>query len=242
MTHPKIVVIGHQGFIGSHLADHLTYSLGIDIKSSRDFRDDAQTVLCLDADVIILLAAEHLTQTRDMYTYNLSLYNALSPLRRPHIIFASSAAVYTDSLLPHVEEEECLPSTLYGKSKLLGEQIIQDVCDDYTILRFSNVFGSGEGHGVIDVFEHGGRTIYGDGSQVRDYIDVDTVCKAIAAVANNPTRYNHKIYNVSSGVGQTVNTVFKVHGRGKPIYKLPRSFDVPYSVLDNSLATIEGLL
>lgn len=242
MSRLKKIVIGSGGFIGSHLMPLMPDAVGIDLKDGNNFCDWENVRKCQNADVIILLAAKHLEQTQEMYNHNLKIYEALTRLHEPHVIFISSAAVYGESLIPHTEEEDLRPSTLYGQSKALGERIVQDVFGDWTILRLSNVFGDGDGHGVIDVFKRGGQMIYGDPNNTRDFVHVDVVAKAVAAVSQEYGRYNKRIMNISSGVGKTVREVFEQHGKGKPIYVNARKTDVAYSVLSNDLATIEGLI
>lgn len=239
MKQNKILVIGGSGFIGTHLAKCLDFT-NIDLKDGNDFRDPTRVALC-EYDVIILLAAEHIEPSKYAYRYNLSIYQALSNCRG-HVIFASSAAVYGESDEPHTEDEEPEPSTIYGKSKLLGEQIVQDLFDSWTILRFANVYGDGDGHGAIDIFKRGGKTIYGSGSQVRDYIYVDDVAKSIAKVAEKYAHHSHQIYNISSGRGDTVSDMFHKHGTGIPDHHSARNHDVSYSVLSNRLAKVMKVL
>jgi nucleoside-diphosphate-sugar epimerase len=202
----------------------------------------------MEFDAVVLLAAS-LGNTHTDYALNLEIYAALARFMaasvigtQPFVVYASSAAVYGARVGLHYEDEYPQPETLYGRSKLLGEQVVQDVCSDFTILRFSNVFGDGEGSGVVDIFKRGGRTIYGDGSQVRDYISVNKVVEAINRVVASPRRYTNQLFNISSGEGETVNKVFEKYGHGDAIYEDERGWDVAYSALDNALAKEAGLL
>lgn len=242
MSTPNILIVGDRGFIGTRLSKLLPEAQGVDLKDGQDFCDPVVLQECEKADVVILLAAIHLDQTKNMYSENLRIYQALSKLSKPHIVFVSSAAVYNPSKSPHTEVEKLFPQTLYGKSKVLGERIVKDLFDNFTIVRPSNVFGNGDGHGIIDIFKRGGRTIYGDGSQVRDYISVERLTRALKKVAEDPKQYNGFTFNLSSSEGMSVNQVFDKYVGGECIRKDKRSYDVPYSVLDNGLAKEFDLL
>src|SRR3990167_8831618 len=113
-------------------------------------------------------------------------------LKLKKIIFASSAAVYAKSKkLPIKEEDIKEPISLYGVSKLLSEYLLRNYHKihglSYVSLRFANVYGprqdmSAEG-GVVAIFidkilKNDQATIFGDGTQTRDFIYVSDVVKA----------------------------------------------------------------
>jgi UDP-glucose 4-epimerase len=84
--------------------------------------------------------------------------------------------------------------------------------------------------------------IWGDGSVVRDYIYVSDVAEAFALAAN----YNgeRSVFNISTGVGTSLNELLDMVERAigrevTRVYRPSRPFDVPVSILDNSLARRE---
>ena len=123
-------------------------------------------------------------------------------LRLKKIVFASSAAVYAESKkLPLDEENIKEPISLYGVSKLLSEYLLQNYHKihglPYTSLRFANVYGprqdsSGEG-GVVAIFtdkilKNDQVTIFGNGTQTRDFIYVsDVVDACLLSLSNKVT-------------------------------------------------------
>jgi nucleoside-diphosphate-sugar epimerase len=97
---------------------------------------------------------------------------------------------------------------------------------------------------VIDIFKRGGNKIYGDGEDVRDYVNVDVVAEAIKRIALDPAKYNRQIFNISSNQPMTTNAAYMKFGNeGKAAeYLPPRGFDVRHSVLDNAKALAAGLI
>lgn len=240
-----ILIAGGEGFIGKNLerlfqSHDIAYEVA-DLKSGTDVCDVKQQY-----DVIVLLAA-NLNHDMQMFQDNLAIYR-WAMRQSAHIIYTSSAAVYADSLEPQKEDDATPAPTIYGRSKLLGEQLIKKVSDRYTILRLANVYGDGDGNGAIDIFKRGGKKIFGDGSDIRDYVSVKVVCNAIKDIALNPEKYNGETFNISSNEPMTTKAAwysyFKYDGDfgQKPEYVPPRGFDVKHSVLNNKKAVEAGLI
>jgi UDP-glucose 4-epimerase len=120
---------------------------------------------------------------------------------RPHVVFASSAAVYGGiERLPSEEGDAGRPSTPYGVGKLTVERYLHFYDRVHgmssTSLRFANVYGerqtsAGEG-GVVAIFCRellAGRAprLFGGGTQTRDFVHAADVAEAVArAVAARP--------------------------------------------------------
>lgn len=238
-----ILIAGGKGFIGSNLAKVFD-GLDNDLYEIADLKDglDVCTVDGSKYDIIVLLAA-NLGHDMDMFQDNLAIYR-WAVRQNAHIIYSSSAAVYADALEPHKETDLTPAPTIYGRSKLLGEQLITQGCKRRTILRLANVYGEGDGNGAIDIFKRGGTKIYGDGSDIRDYVHVKVVCEAIKRIALNPDQYNGGVFNISSNMPMTTRAAFASFS--KPPYEpefLPaRGFDVKHSVLNNAKAIDAGLI
>jgi nucleoside-diphosphate-sugar epimerase len=238
-----ILIAGGKGFIGSHVAKVFD-GLDVGLYEIADLKDgvDVCTVDGSKYDVIILLAA-NLGYDMQMFQDNLAIYR-WAMRQSAHIIYTSSAAVYANTSAAHTENEKPAPSTIYGKSKLLGEQFISKASKHYTFLRLSNVYGDGDGNGAIDIFKRGGNKIYGDGENVRDYVHVSVVAEAIKRVALNPDRYNQETFNISSFEPMTTNQAYMKYGNeGLAAEYLPaRGIDVAYSLLWNAKAKEAGLI
>ena len=237
-----ILIAGGDGFIGKHVAaalDNLDPNLYeiADLKRGLD-------VCAVDGnkyDVIVLLAA-NLGQDLRMFQDNMAICKWAMRQKAAHIIYTSSAAVYGDSTDAHTETDATPAPTIYGRSKLLGEQLISQACPNRTILRLANVYGDGDGNGVIDIFKRGGSNIYGMGTDIRDYVSVKVVAEAIKTIALDPAKYNREIFNISSGMGRTTNSVWDEFGQGVGNYVPSRGFDVACSVLSSAKAVNAGLI
>lgn len=122
---------------------------------------------------------------------------------------------------PTLETAPKAPLSPYGVTKLVGEQYLYYYHRvhglDYVALRYANVYGPrqdprGEA-GVVAIFsERIGRgealTVYGDGEQTRDYVDVRSVVAAnlVAGSADLPPaeRLDDRGFNVGTAVETSV--------------------------------------
>nr|MBA3977884.1 NAD-dependent epimerase/dehydratase family protein [Nitrosopumilus sp.] len=133
------------------------------------------------------------------------------------LIFASSSAVYGDVKASVLHEDLlCKPTSPYGSSKLAVENYLHSYWKTYGLecvaLRYFNVFGSRQGNnpysGVITIFvnrilKNLKPMIFGDGLQIRDFINVDDVVKAnmLSMMSKNATG---EVFNIGTGSGTTV--------------------------------------
>jgi UDP-glucose 4-epimerase len=133
------------------------------------------------------------------------------------VVFSSSASVYGDAVaLPMEEDHPFNNRTLYGATKIAGEQIFRAFNEqhglDYVGLRYMNVYGPRmDDRGtyvsvimkVLDRIERGERpVIFGDGSQAYDFVHVEDVARANVLAAKSDT--TDALYNVGTGVQTTI--------------------------------------
>lgn len=176
-------------------------------------------------DLIIHLAAQlEITKSYENSLYDLetnlvgtlNIIEAAKKNNINRIINASSGAVYgfTDNkIISWKETDNTNPNWEYGISKLAAEKYLQILNNTHNVnitnLRFSIVYGKNEWYGrVLTVFikralENKSIVIFGDGNQIRDFINVKDVCCFIELCINNKNSYN-KNYNVSSNFGISV--------------------------------------
>ena len=175
------------------------------------------------------------------------------------IVFISSGgAVYgKENNMPLKEDAITNPISSYGIQKISIEKLlylynyIYDL--DYRIVRLANPFGPyqrPDGRlGVVTTFIYKAInnepvTIYGDGSVIRDFIYIDDAIDAILNIAEgkgcDSTGKEHKLFNVGSGEGLSINEVIKciektLEKKMEIHYKEGRKSDVPVNYLDISL-------
>lgn len=166
---------------------------------------------------------------------------------------ASSAAVYGDvPVLPIEEDSLPRPASFYGLSKLTMEKYIAMYHEifglEYAVLRYANVYGERQGDfgegGVISIFTNkiaaGEKlTIYGDGTQTRDFVYAGDV--AAANYRALVTDKVNSVYNISTQTEVSVNTLVelmsKVSGKTADIdYLASREGDIYRSILSNAAA------
>ncbi len=176
------------------------------------------------------------------------------------VIFASSGGVvYGDpALLPTPEPTATLPISPYGVSKLAGEHYLRALGElhgfEGVALRYSNVYGPRQDPkseaGVVSIFvsrlvEGKPLTIFGDGTQTRDYVYVKDVARANLLAASAPvsrgSRLDGPAFNIGTGRETTVNELAAHVGRalGKtPVieYAPARAGELFRSCLDVSKA------
>ena len=129
------------------------------------------------------------------------------------VVYASSSSVYGHKLeTPITEDAEKKPINPYGETKLEAEHLVEKYSKLNTEiigLRYFNIFGKGqtlEYAGVITKFldrinEGKSPIIFGNGSQIRDFIHVSDVTKANLMAMNS----NSSNLIVNIGTGNTIS-------------------------------------
>ena len=187
----------------------------------------------------------------------LQLLNAMVAKHVRKIVFISSGGtVYGNpTYLPIDENHPTEPRVSYGITKLAIEKYLLMFQYQYgikaNILRVANPYGERQrvetAQGAVSVFlskavQNQPLEIWGDGSVTRDYLYISDVAEAFAGAVDYDGAKS--VFNISSGVGTTLNELIDIIERvlGRAVvrhYRPGRSFDVPVSVLDNSLARQE---
>ena len=197
-------------------------------------------------------------------TVNINVQGLLNVLEsaRSHGVkkfcFASSAAVYGENpIQPKVETMAPDPRSPYAITKLDGEYY----CEIYAregwlstaCLRFFNVFGPRQDPdsayaAAVPIFLHRANnnepiTIYGDGSQTRDFIYVKDIVGALAFAAETPEVQG--VFNAGYGsaltIGGLAREILKLTGSRSEIrHEQVRAGDIRHSTSDASKLRAAG--
>ncbi|HVZ15728.1 MAG TPA: NAD-dependent epimerase/dehydratase family protein [Terriglobales bacterium] len=157
---------------------------------------------------------------------------------KPHVIFASSRLVYgTPDRLPVTEDCPIKPASYYAAHKVALEHYhhiaaLRSVIT-HTICRISNPYGAetevrpGQFRAFIDVLidracQGQPMEIFGDGSQLRDYLFIDDLSEALLLCAVRPEARN-EIFNVGYGKSLSLIEAAKIISdyTGAPIIHRP---------------------
>jgi|TARA_B110001454_G_scaffold75057_1_gene72595 nucleoside-diphosphate-sugar epimerase len=139
---------------------------------------------------------------------------------RIKVVFASSSSVYGNTeKIPIIENNERNPINPYGKTKLEDEFLAEKYSDKGVSiigLRYFNIFGKGQTGsyaGVITKFvnqlkEKKSPIIFGNGSQIRDFIFVEDIAQAnLSAMLS---KINSGFFNIGTGKTTTILQLAKL--------------------------------
>lgn len=122
-------------------------------------------------------------------------------------VYASSSSVYGDVKLPMKEESVLRPVSPYGVTKLAGEKLCYLYWKNYSVptvsLRFFTVYGPRQRPDmairkfVKAILNEEEITIFGDGTQTRDFTHIDDVVEANILAASS--EIEGEIFNVGGG-------------------------------------------
>ena len=173
--------------------------------------------------------------------------------RLKRIVYAGSSSAYGDTpTLPKSEEMLPNPISPYAVAKLAGELYMQSFYRCYGLetvtLRYFNVFGprqdptsqySGVMSKFITAMLRGEQpTIYGDGTQSRDFTFIENVVSANLLACQAPAeKVAGRVFNIACGdrvdLNQTFAALKKIIGyKGEAAYDAPRAGDIKHSLAD----------
>jgi nucleoside-diphosphate-sugar epimerase len=233
---------------------------GIDLKEGNDCRDFFKQST-QQFDLIIHLAAivggretienEPLSVATDL-SIDSEFFNWVIKTKQPRVVYFSSSAAYP-VYLQHPElqyqlketdinlDDIRLPDYTYGWSKLTGEYLAKFVRQQGTKVY---VFRPFSGYGAdqdltypfpsfidrmkrkVDQFE-----IWGDGTQVRDFIHMDDIVESVMTVVDNDIAVDS--LNLGSGIATSFNTLAQTMfdiANWKPKYGIKHLIDKPIGV------------
>lgn len=256
MSRDAVLLLGGNGFIGSALARRLRQESVPALVVGRQNQETLAEVLPQCGTVVHLASATtpgSSAQQSNLELSNLELTLRLLDLMQAHpeahlIYFSSGGTVYGNPIqIPVSEHAPIAPLSNHGAGKVAQEAFCEASRargHAVTILRPANAYGPGQvfrhGFGLIrTLLEHAihGRRleIWGDGSNVRDYVYIDDVVEATMRLISLPS--DSGTYNLGSGTGHSINQVLDIAEaicgrRIDTVRSPPRGIDVQSIVLD----------
>lgn len=203
------LVTGDTGFIGSNMKDFLEKSgicvIGYSRSNGYDiFNKDQLSNVAKEADTVYHFAAEakpgeSVLKPKATIEENLiGTLNVLEVCRRYDLklVYPSSCEIYGDSLKPIDETDELKPSNPYSASKATLDRICFTYYKSYgldiKIVRLFNPYGPRQQlNKVIPTFyfqaiENKPLTVFGDGTDTRDYVYIDDIIQGLWKSVNLP--------------------------------------------------------
>ena len=261
----NILITGGAGYIGSHISEILAKNKKkiyiIDNLSSGyrklinkkakffkanilNYKIVKKIIKKNKIDSVIHLAANLIISEGEKYpkkyfknnvTGTQNLLKACSDSTIKNFIFSSTAAIYKDGQFKVSENSIIKPKSVYGKTKIKCEKIIQSFCKkshiNYGILRYFNIAGSSPSGkiGLINKSDHLFKNfsreimkkkpvlkIYGnnyktkDGSCIRDFVHVSDIAEIHLKVLNKIDKINKSVVlNCGYNKGTSVLEVAK---------------------------------
>lgn len=210
----RVLILGHSGFIGSSLERRLRREKDLEVcgLSPADFdltrREDAARLAERFApDTAVVMCSAIKRQAGDSlenYEKNVAMAANLVPLLRERpvarFVFFSSTAVYGEDVhdTSITERTAVQPTSYYGMAKHACERLLLKAVEKkdpspLLILRPATIYGAGEAGrpygpmGFLRAAQAGETvTLWGDGSERREFLLVDDVCEAVARLLRSP--------------------------------------------------------
>jgi len=232
----RILILGHTGFIGSHLQEFFQKRLPeIDVigmsSSSVDLTKENDTLRLKDffdlRTIVVMCAAikRQFQDNLDSFSKNLKMIMNLAQVLRQHpvkrFIFLSSAAVYGEDIENKniTEATNVQPRSYYGMAKYICECLLNKVFENQQqssllIMRPALVYGPGE---IEKTYGPGGFIkaavnkekiiLWGDGQERREFIFLEDLLE----ITYHLTLHNcNGILNIVSGENYTFQEAVQI--------------------------------
>ncbi len=233
----RIFILGAGGFIGRHLHSKLSQddrrervvgytSSECDLLLPNSIRTALSSAT--EDDVVVMVSAIiRLTENScDSMFKNIQMAENLSQFLEEcpvsHVVFLSTVEVYGSIPDNILIKEDLLPNpdNYYAISKLASEYLLKRTLSrkgiPLTIFRLPGIYGPGDdGKSTINTLVksaklNGKITIYGDGSDKRDFVYVNDVCKIVLKAIQN--KINLTI-NVATGKSYSIKDIANMIGK-----------------------------
>ncbi|MFH1855335.1 MAG: SDR family NAD(P)-dependent oxidoreductase [bacterium] len=216
--------------VTSNLSDKVKFVEG-DVNKQEDLEKalrQAQGKQGQGFDYIIHLAASSSAPmfVKDMYwayqnnvAGHISVMQFAKQIGAKKLLFASTSSIYGNNPTPLTEDQEVVPPNHYSVTKFAQENASRVYAEveglEIIAFRFMSVYGLNEEHKTtfanlvsqfIWMMKKGDQpTLYGDGTQERDFTNVKDVCQGIELGIKNEKKYGFNVFNI--GTNKCINLI-----------------------------------
>ena len=164
------------------------------------------------------------------------------------VIYSSSVSVYGPASEWLDESSTIGPTSLYGKAKQQGEDLLSSMPVPVATLRFTSLYARGQYEGTVlpimvkRAQQRQDLLIFGDGTRTQDFLHCEDAADAVLLAHRSEA---DGVYNIGTGspvtmteLAQTISRVFS-EGESKIVYQPERADGDPGIKLDVSKAKRE---
>lgn len=219
----NVLLIGGAGFIGSRFSQLSSYkcetvdkttgcNINITTPRLKLPRANYSSVIFLAAEPNLRAVQEN--PQRAYKTMTQGLHNCIERYQDSHFIFISSSMVYGEWTMETMREADpCIPTNVYGQLKLLGEGIVKQFHDNWTIVRPSAVYGPfDKPNRVVNLFinkiRNNERITLQGADNLFDFTYVDDIVHGLERVVD--LKPQGETYNITRGESHTLQTMTNV--------------------------------
>ena len=224
-----------------------------DVRDAKKVRDAVKGVDVIFHEAAFVSVPQSMEEPQNCFDVNVTGTSVLFDEARKagvrRAVVASSAAVYGDSdALPLKEETPLRPMSPYAVSKRIDEMYAELFTHQFgfevTALRYFNVYGPRQRPdsmyaAAVPIFVRrmlDGKpvTVFGDGGQTRDLINVRDVVRANLTASEHDAAPG-KVFNICTGIETRLLDLLDVldelfPGSPKPVFAEPRAGDIYRSI------------
>ena len=221
----KNIIIGSSGYIGSKVSNILQdkdtlklHSKNFDLNSNINknkylkFFKSSNILYAAGIKRTKSLNYDSFYKNIDQFSRFLDVTNNYKPNK---IILCSSIEVYGRPKSRLNEKSIIEPLNTYAQAKILQEKLLKYYSKknkfSYVIIRIPGIYGKGDNSGVVNKIVSARKktkkfTIFGSGSQKRDYVYVDDLSYIINLLLNKNSVMN-KTINICTGKSFTIKQI-----------------------------------
>lgn len=220
-----------------------------DVRDPGKVKDAVRGVDIIFHEAAFVSVPQSMDEPQDCFDVNITgtslLFDAARRAGVKRAVAASSAAVYGDSdAMPLVEETPLRPLSPYAVSKRVDEMYAELFTGsfgfDVAALRYFNVYGprqrpDSQYAAAVPIFirrllDNKPVTVFGDGGQSRDLINVHDVVRANLIASEHPAAPG-KIFNICTGIETRLLDLLEVldglfPDAPRPVFTEPRAGDI----------------